>query len=101
MPTSPLNDYLVGEGPFDALTLPQQEAVKTCSLFAIGAAYAQTPELLHERLRKASELVDSLLEQPGIGDDATKVLLLLWIVGSVQAFTGAPDVFDNSVSPLE
>ena len=101
MPTNPLNDYLVGDGPFCALTPLQQRAVKTCSLFAIGAAYAQSPELLRERLRMASELVDSVMEQPGIGDDATKVLLLLWVVGSVKAFTGAPDVFDNSVSPLE
>jgi hypothetical protein len=90
-PTSPLNDYLVGEGPFDALTPSQQQAVKTCSLFAIGAAYVQTPELLHERLCEASELVDHVMEQPGVGDDATRVLLLLWIVGSVQAFAGAAD----------
>ena len=90
MPINPLNDYLVGEGPFEALTSLQKAAVLTCSWFAHGAAYALTDEALHERMRETPELVDHVMEQAGLEDQVTEVLLLMWVIDQVTRLRGSP-----------
>ena len=92
MSTSPLNDYLAGEGNYEALTSLRNAAVATCSWFALGASCAPTDEALHKRMRETPELVDHVMEQAGLEGKVTEVLLLMWVIEQVTRFRGSPTI---------